>query len=272
MSMIHSLIFYPEKDYMETPEDYRFDYEDVWLETSDKIKIHGWFLKSNPSPQLSPASGRGSLANVPSPSGRGQGEGGILLFLHGNAGNISHRLFKVKGWLDRGYSVLMVDYRGYGQSKGSIEHEDDIVKDAEAAWKWAAEKTDRVVLLGESLGTYAAIRLAGQFPAKALVLEAPFTSFVDLGKIHYSMVPGVELLLKNFKFSNIDFIEQVKVPVIIIHGTRDEICPYEMAEKLFHKIRAPKEFVSVPGGMHNDLSIAAGDDYFEKAFRFIPKV
>lgn len=198
---------------------------------------------------------------------------GTLLFFHGNAGNISGRLFKAKGWVDRGFSVLLVDYRGYGKSEGKIEHEEDVLTDARASWNYLTgvkkAEPSKIVLYGESLGTYPAIKLAGEHHGAALILEAPFISFLELAGVHYPFVP--KSLLKNFAFSNIGSIENVQCPVFILHGTKDEICPYAMAEKLFQHAPAPKEFFPVLGGGHNDLPERAGHDFWEKPYQFISK-
>ena len=246
--MIPAMIFFPEKTFYEKPGDYGFDWEDAALQTSDGVSLHGWFLKS--------------------PENKG-----TLLFFHGNAGNISGRLFKAKGWVDRGFSVLLLDYRGYGQSEGQIAHEENLTRDAEAGLAWLRDTKkiplSKIVFYGESIGTAPAIRLAVEHPAAAVILEAPFTSFAALARRHYPFVP--EMLLKDFKFPNIDRIAQIKAPLFILHGERDEICPYAMAGELFEKAPEPKTFFTIPSGMHNDLPMAAGNDYWEKPRQFIAK-
>ena len=252
--MITSMIFFPEKNFYENPADYGFLWEEAVFPAEDGVRLHGWFL-----------SARGGKTPQP--------EKGTLLFFHGNAGNISGRLSKAKGWVERGFSVFLVDYRGYGKSEGTLGHEEEVLKDARGAWHYltGVKKTEpsKIVLYGESLGTYPAIVLAGEHPATALLLEAPFTSFLDLAGVHYPFVP--KGLLKNFSFSNIDRIGDVRCPVFILHGTRDEICPYALARKLFEKAPGRKEFFSVPGGMHNDLPAAGGEDYWQKPYAFLMK-
>lgn len=248
--MVTSMIFFPEKTHYEFPADYGFKSEDIFFETDDGLRLHGWFLEA--------AEARG-----------------VILFFHGNAGNISNRLYKAKGWVDRGLSVFLVDYRGYGQSQGEIKRGDDILRDAHAAFHWLI-KTKKVasweiILYGESLGTYPAIRLAAENKVGAVVLEAPFTSFVDLGRLHYSLIPGLDLLLRDFEFPNRDWIDRLKVPLFILHGTRDEICPYAMGEKLFEKAPEPKAFFSIENGAHNDLPIIAGEDYWERPYQFLER-
>ena len=248
--MITTMIFFPDKTHYEFPADYGFKHEDVSFQTADGVKLHGWFLEA--------AKARGAI-----------------LFFHGNAGNISGRLYKAKGWVERGFSVFLMDYRGYGLSEGKIEHGDDILRDAHASLDWLVKAKNiplsKIVLYGESLGTYPAIRLGAENKTAAVVLEAPFTSFMDLGRLHYSLIPGLQILLKDFEFLNQDWILKLKAPLFILHGTRDEICPYAMGEKLFDEAPEPKGFLSIENGAHNDLPMIAGQDYWDKPFQFLER-
>lgn len=244
--MIRQFLFFPGKHFYEKPKDFNFDFEDVFIGSAENVRLHGWFLKA---PE----------------------EKAVLFFLHGNAGNISHRLYKAAGWLERGISVFLLDYRGYGQSTGEIRAGEDIVHDARAGLDYLRKErgfdASRIILYGESLGTYPVIRLAGENKVMAAVLEAPFTSFTELAAVHYPQVPG--FMMKGFEFSNKDHIENVKNPLFIIHGTEDEICPYEMAGELIDKVPEPKGMFTVEGGHHNDLPNAAGDDYWQKTYEFL---
>ncbi|MBI3306597.1 MAG: alpha/beta fold hydrolase [Candidatus Omnitrophica bacterium] len=248
--MITSMIFFPEKTHYEFPADYGFQHDDVSFQTADGVKLHGWFLEARNSR-------------------------GAILFFHGNAGNISGRLYKAKGWVERGFSVFLIDYRGYGLSDGEIKQGDDILRDAHAALEWLVKSKKfslfQIVLYGESLGTYPAIRLGAENKTAAVILEAPFTSFVDLGRLHYSLIPGMQLLLKEFAFPNQEWVSKLQAPLFILHGTRDEICPYAMGEKLFEQAPEPKGFLSIENGAHNDLPMIAGEDYWEKPFQFLER-
>ena len=250
MPMIESMIFFPEKTLYEKPEDYGFKHEDVFLKTGDGVTLHGWYLHA---PQAKPE--------------------GVILFFHGNAGNISNRLYKMKGWLERGFSALLIDYRGYGKSEGAIRHSDDVLKDADAALRWLTDsrKTplSEIIVYGESLGTYPAIRLTCDHKVRAVILEAPFTSLFDVARTHYPFV--LRAMMQQFQFSNIEHIQNLKAPLFILHGNEDEICPYAMAGELFEKAPEPKGFLSIPNGRHNDLPMIAGEDYFEKPYEFIVK-
>ncbi len=245
--MIRQLLFFPDKTHYEKPADYQFDFDDVTIQAPN-AELHGWFLKA-------------------------EKEKAVLYFLHGNAGNISHRLYKAKGWVERGFSVLLLDYRGYGKSSGEIEDGEDIVRDAEAGLDFLLHKMNRklsnLIFYGESLGTYAMVRLACRHKAAAVILEAPFTSFVDIGKIHYPQAPS--FLLKGFEFSSEEYISKIRAPLFILHGTEDEICPYEMSGILIDKAPEPKALFTIPNGAHNDLPMTAGDDYWQKPFEFISK-
>jgi len=251
--MITSLIFFPETSFYEHPRDYRFDYEEVTIEIDAETRLFGWYLKTQKELK------------------------GALLHLHGNAGNISSRLSKVQGWLERGYDVFLLDYRGYGKSTGSIGYQDDLVQDAKAGLEWMIQNKkiamNQVVFYGESLGSYPAIRLAVEHQAQGLILEAPYTSFKELARKHYSTLPKMmtDCLLKNFEFPNEQWIHQIKIPVLIIHGTLDETCPYDMGEKLFEMAPEPKTFFSVPGAAHNDLPIKSGEDFWQKPYEFLER-
>lgn len=246
--MISSMIFFPEKTFYEKPEAYGLPYENMRVRTEDGITIHGWFLKSDQ-------------------------EHGVLIFFHGNAGNISGRIYKAEGWIKRGYSVLLVDYRGYGKSEGEIRSQEDILLDSRAAYEWLRTHKgvppSGIIAYGESLGTHPAIRLAVEGNVAAVILEAPFTSFLEIGKRHYPFVN--EYLLRDFLFPNKKYIDELKAPLFVMHGTADEICPYEMAGELFEKAPSPKEFFTITDGGHNDLPIKAGEDYWEKPAAFLKK-
>lgn len=244
--MITSLIFFPEKNFYDRPENYGLISEDVQFAASDGTQLHGWFLKA--------------------PENRG-----TVLYFHGNAGNISGRLQKAQGWIRRGYAVFLIDYRGYGKSEGTIKNQSDVISDAQGALTWLRSEKEnaleKIIFYGESLGSHPAVRLACEHNAKALILEAPFTSFIDLGKIHYPLAPS--FLIRDFAFANIDFIENIKTPVFILHGTADEIVPYEMGQKLFGKARTQKKMLTIEGAAHNNLPQQAGEDYWNKPAAFI---
>lgn len=247
--MIASLIFFPSRDYTALPKDYELISEDVRIKTEDGVQLTGWYL--------------------PAPESKG-----TIYFLHGNAGNISDRLFKVDGWVKRGFSVFLLDYRSYGESKGKIESEQDIYRDGKAGLLWLQNEkqlaNSAIVLYGESIGTAPMTELASKERFRALILEAPFTSFAEVTKVHYPFIPS--FLLGAFQFDNIDKIEKIETPIFILHGKEDEICPWWMGKALFEKIAGEKEMVSVPKGHHNDLSDVMGEEFYNKPLRFLMKI
>lgn len=244
--MIASFIFFPTAQYSTLPENTGLISENVFLQTSDGVKISGWFL--------------------PAPDHQG-----VIYFLHGNAGNISDRLFKAEEWIKRSFSVFLLDYRSYGKSEGKITGEKDLYVDAEAGIDWLAREKkvqkSQIVLYGESIGSGPAVELASKASYKALVLEAPFTSLADIAKKHYPMVPSG--LLSAFQFDNEEKIRNSKAPLFIIHGTQDEICPFEMGKRLFEAAPEPKELLEIPGGTHNELPFQAGPDFYNRPIQFL---
>ena len=246
--MISSLIFFPEKEFYADPRDLGLTGETVSITTRDGVRLSGWYLGAPDSKAT-------------------------LLFFHGNAGNISGRLDKAKGWVERGVSVFLVDYRGYGKSEGKITKPEDLLEDAHAALAWLEEErnipAERIILYGESIGSFPATRLAREKHFVGLVLEAPFTTLLELARVHYAWVP--EFLLKGFAMNNEEAISGAKAPVFILHGRQDEICPVAMGERLYELAPAPKEFFGVPGGSHNDLPEAAQAAYFDNPFSFLAR-
>jgi fermentation-respiration switch protein FrsA (DUF1100 family) len=250
--MITSMLFFPEKVFLESPSDYGLSAQDVFPVTTDGVQLHGWYIPAN-EPKAA------------------------LLFMHGNAGNISGRLHKAAGWVKRGVSVLLLDYRGYGQSQGAIQHGVDIVNDAQAGLNWlTGEKKwalGHIILYGESLGSYPVTRLAVDHTFAGLILEAPFTAFTDLASLHYPALPQflVNGLLKEFRFDNLGFISKVQPPVFIIHGTADATCPFIMGQKLFQNAPEPKYFLKVLNAGHNNLLETAGETYWDAPHAFLSK-
>lgn len=245
--MISTFLFFPEKDFCALPKDYGLSEDNVYFTTEDGVRLHGWFF----GPSISPT----------------------ILFFHGNAGNISGRLGKAQGWVERGVSIFLVDYRGYGKSEGKIKKGEDLIRDAWAALRWLEEEKkiprEKMILYGESLGSYPAIELARQGKFAGLVLEGAFTSVSELARIHYSWAP--EFLLKDFEIKNEEAIAGAQAPVFILHGDQDEICPIRFGQRLYELAPSPKELSIIPGGHHNDLLEVAGKNYFEYSYRFLAR-
>jgi uncharacterized protein len=181
-----------------------------------------------------------------------RGDRPVVLYLHGNGGALSHRAERFRGLTADGTGLVAVDYRGYGGSTGSPT-EAGLAIDAETAYAFAAERypAARIAVWGESLGTGVAAALAAERPIGRLVLEAPFTSAVDLAARRYPFVP-VRWLMKD-QFRSDLRIAAVTVPLLVLHGARDPIVPIEYGERLFGLAREPKRFVRFAQGEHEDL-------------------
>jgi fermentation-respiration switch protein FrsA (DUF1100 family) len=216
--------------------------EEVTLQAADGVRIRAWYW-----PGVRPDN--------------------ILMF-HGNAGHRGHRIDWARGFHELGYGVFLLDYRGYGGSEGSPT-EEGFCLDARAALTWLRQKPGRVIYLGESLGSGPAVELALHQPPAALILHAPFTSAVDVGRTAYPYLP-VRLLLKD-KYENDRKIAKVRSPVLIIHGERDSVIPFHLGRKLFELAADPKEWLAIPDADHNDLAFAGGRRYWDTIESFLEK-
>ena len=211
-----------------TPEALNLSYENAWIGTEDGERLHGWF--------------------VPADSSRG-----TLLFFHGNAGNISHRLQSLLIFNRLGLDVLMVDYRGYGQSSGS-PGEQGTYLDARAAWDYLVGERgvegDRVVIFGRSLGGAVGAWLASRddvSPA-GLVVESTFSSGLDMGRRLYPVLPV--RLITRIDYPVRDYVTAIDAPLLVIHSRDDEIIPFDMGRAVFDAANGPKSFLELSGD-HN---------------------
>lgn len=189
-----------------------------------------------------------------------------VLYLHGNDRNISAALDidKIARLHDMGYNLLMVDYRGYGRSSGGEPSESKVYEDADASWnyllKQRARDPKRTFIFGHSLGSAIAIDLAVHHPeAAGVIAESGFTSLVDMGEIEYPYLP-VEPLL-NQRFDSLGKIGNLKVPLLLIHGTWDSLVPYRMSQRLFERASSQKTLKLIEGGEHNNNAIIAPLEY-----------
>lgn len=186
-----------------------------------------------------------------------------MLYLHGARWNLTGSVTRIDRWRQLGFSVFAVDYRGFGQSSDVTPTETYAYEDAEAAWDYLAKIAPGRprYIVGHSLGGAIATELARRRPdAKGLVLEATFTSVADMvSESPWGWLP-VGLILTQ-RFDTLSKISDVKVPVLITHGTRDSIVPFAMGERLYEAVRGPKRFIRVDGAGHHNLSGAAFDQY-----------
>ncbi len=179
---------------------------------------------------------------------------GLILYFHGNAGDLSRWGKIVEPFSDLGYEVLIMDYRSYGKSKGRLS-ENALHGDAQLFYDYAREKfgEDQIVVLGRSLGASIATKVASNNNPRKLILETPFYSLLDVAQERFPFLP-VRLLLK-YKFRSSNYIQNVSSPLRIFHGTADNVVPYESGTKLFDAAPiADKKFYTIENGGHNDLA------------------
>ncbi len=176
----------------------------------------------------------------------------VVLYFHGNGGALVHRVDRFRGLIANGNGLVALSYRGYGGSSGSPS-EEGLLADAAAGYAFAAARypAQRIALFGESLGTGVAIWLAAEKPVARLLLQAPYTSIVDVAVAAYPFLP-VRLLLKD-RYRSDERVGGVTAPVLVLHGERDRIVPIQYGERLYALISAPKKFVRFPEGGHVDL-------------------
>ncbi len=219
-----SSLYYPTRQLEFIPSDIGLPYEEVFFAAGDGTKLHGWFVPAIDSQTT-------------------------VIFVHGNGGNISHRLDKIKVFNDLKVNLFIFDYRGYGKSEG-VPGEQGLYMDIQAAYDYIRQKqpNGKVVIYGESLGGAPAIDLASKEDIDGLVLEGTFTSVPDMARIIYPWLPTV--LLKT-KFDSLSKISRVKAPKLHFHGEFDNIVPFSMGKQLFEAAKEPKKFVPLKG-MHND--------------------
>lgn len=178
-----------------------------------------------------------------------------IVYFQGNAGNLADRLYKTKSFLARGYGFALVGYRGYSGNPGQAT-EANFYEDARSAIRtlyMRGVSYNKMILYGESIGTGVATQMAAELPqAKALILEAPFTSTVDVAKRIYWMFP-VNKMLKD-RFENDRKIAQIRMPILILHGTADRTVPYELGQRLFTFVQSPKkQFQTYEDAGHGNL-------------------
>lgn len=177
----------------------------------------------------------------------------IIVFFHGNAGNISHRLYKGMILKNMKINVLLAEYPGYGSNPGKISEKNFYLK-ANNIMKWLIYNgypERKIVVYGESIGTGVATEMATRFNIAALILEAPLYSAVHTAKDLYPYLP-VSILMRD-KYENFKKIQQIKTPLLILHGKKDKVLSYDKAIDLYNLAHDPKTFITVKEGGHNDL-------------------
>ncbi|MFQ3786402.1 alpha/beta hydrolase [Halomonas sp. A29] len=236
------LLYLPHmgREHVATPADRGLAWQQVDLVTEDDVTLDAWW--------------------IPVEDARGQ-----LLFLHGNAGNISHRIDSIQQFHRLGLSVLILDYRGYGRSEGSPS-EVGTARDARAGWRWLTEQAgasaDEIVLFGRSLGAAVAAELAAslapQIQPAAVILESPFRSVPALGQQLYPFLPVRWLATLDYPTER--YVARIEAPVLVIHSRSDEVIPFTEGEAVFRAANEPKEMLVIHGG-HNTGFVVSEPEY-----------
>ncbi len=238
-------VYYPSREIEGSPGNFGLAYQDLAIETEDRLKLHAWFVPC-------------------------EGSHTTVLILHGNGGNISHRLPYIDLLHQLGVHVFIFDYRGYGRSEGK-PYEEGLYRDVRAVYNWWARQRqpqgEKLILFGESLGGAVAVHLGARVPIAGLVLQSTFTSARDMAK---TMMPiGLLLPLTGVRFDSGKEISKIACPKLIIHGTRDEIVPFRLGKALYELASSPKLFYAIPGAGHNDVLWVAGAEYSRQIQGFL---
>ena len=247
--MQSSLVYFPNmagRNLVATPADIGLDYQDVKFISEDKVRLHGWFIPHNKAK-------------------------GTLLFFHGNAGNISHRLDSIAIFHRLELNVFIFDYRGYGQSEGKPT-EKGTYRDAEAAWLYLTRTRNtsakQIIIFGRSLGAAIGAWLAGRHTPAALIIESGFTSVPAMGQRLYPFLPV--RWLSRFSYNTKKYVKTITCPVLVAHSRDDEIIPFEESLEIFAAAPEPKQFLEMRGG-HNDGFIISDESYLKGLDSFIKK-
>lgn len=224
--------------------------EEVWLKTSDGVKLYGWLFHSQAKP---------ATASV--------------IYFHGNGGNLSYCDWVGRELAERGFDVLIFDYRGYGRSGGEPEGERELYADADAAYDFLTKgrgvAPGRLVLYGQSLGTVAAIDVASRRECGALLAESGLSSAADMAGAIMPWLPRFVRGLTKNKLDSASKIARVSCPVLVVHGGRDELIPAEQGRRLYDAAREPKRLQIIEGAGHNDLSNVGGGKYIDSLADFV---
>jgi hypothetical protein len=227
---------FPDRALGASPSEIGLNYEDVSLTTSDNERLHGWY--------------------IPAVDSRG-----VLLFFHGNAGNISHRLDSLKIFHELGLDTLIIDYRGYGQSTGKTSEQGTYL-DAQAAWDYLINSrgvpADQIIVFGRSLGGAVGAWLGVQHTPAAVIIESSFTSGVDMAHRLYPFLPV--RLITRLQYPVADYAARLDCPVLVVHSRHDEIIPFTMGKAIYAAVKQQKKFLELRGD-HNNGFLISQEDY-----------
>lgn len=238
-------LFYPAKEIEYLPKDVGLVFEDIFFKTSDNSKLNGWFISSKDSRYT-------------------------ILFCHGNAGNISHRLEKLKFFQELGCNIFIFDYRGYGVSKGRPS-EKGLYCDVQGAYNYLLSRKimpEQIIGYGESIGGAVVIDLASKHRLRGLIVDSAISNAKDMVKIIYPFLP---YWVFSSRWDSVNKIKSITIPKLIIHSINDEIVPYKLGRKLYEFAVEPKEFLQIRGG-HNSCFFESEQILKEKISDFLKRL
>jgi uncharacterized protein len=242
-------IFFPQAEIYSTPSDFDLKFEEVYLDFSSSQRVHGWWM---------PNSGTKTL-----------------LYLHGNGANIAANIEHAKRFHRLGFSVLLIDYRGYGKSIGDFPTEESVYADSELAWDYLVKQRkispQNILIYGHSLGGAIAIDLAVKQPlAKGLIVESSFSSIAAMVKRDPKFIIFPIDLLVHQRFDSISKVRSLSMPVLFLHGTSDSVIPFSMSEQLYAETKSRiKKIFLIPKANHNNNAATGGDRYLQVLREFI---
>lgn len=244
-------IFIPTHNFQKTPDFYKINYKNIYLPVSKNLgggEIHGWW--------------------IPAKKANSQ----TLLYLHGRGLNIGSNINQAYQFQKLGFSVLLIDYRGYGKSKGNFPTESQLYQDAEIAWNYLVNQqkipADRIFIYGHSLGGAVAIELAVKHPeASGVIVQSSFTSMANtISRYPYFRIFPINLILTN-RFDSINKVKSLRIPILFVHGVDDPLIPHTMSENLYKAASYPKELLLIPGAKHNNGDLFFNNDRYRKSIQ-----
>jgi uncharacterized protein len=231
------LLFFPEKTDKNKNLQFSESFKESSFQMSDGIALNGVLFKSNKAK-------------------------GLIFYLHGNGGSISSWSDVSKVYTSLGYDLFLLDYRGYGKSEGAISSEDQLHKDVQAVFNEVASqyRDKKIIVLGYSLGTCLAAKIAANNSVDRLILQAPYYSMTDMMNDHYKILPSFIL---RYKLETYKYVQQCRCPIAIFHGDKDELISYESSLKLKKYLKDTDTLIRLKGLGHNRITF---DEQYVKAF------